>query len=217
MISIVIPARNEEAHIEQCLKSLKSQNYQGDYEVLVVDNDSKDKTSDIARSCGANVVNCPKVGTMHARQSGAIAARGDIVIQADADTVYPADWLSKINEHFKQQPELAGLTGAYHYLEPRYWSNTEYTLRAASNSIWLFIFNQPIFVSGANFAFRRDAFVKAGGYEINSLYPDQWGISNRISKVGKVIYDKNIVVFTSIRRVEKPFAVLLFDTLKNFN
>lgn len=216
MISIVIPARNEESHLAKCLNSLKSQNYRGDYEIVVVDNDSSDHTPEIARNFNAKVVNCPKVGVTYARQSGAVAARGNIVIQADADTTYPSDWLSKISAHFEELPELAGLTGAYRYLEPRYWASTEYSLRAAANALWLFIFNKPIFVSGANFAFRRDAFLKAGGYEISSLSSDQWGISNRISKVGKVIYDQNIVAFTSNRRVEKPFAVLLFETMKNF-
>ena len=49
VISIVIPAYNEERYLAKCLKSLKEQDYQGQYEIIVVDNGSDDSTSQVAR------------------------------------------------------------------------------------------------------------------------------------------------------------------------
>lgn len=216
MISIVVPARNEENNISRCIESLKGQEYKDSFEIIVVNNGSEDRTAEIARTCGAKVVNCAVIGIVDARQTGAVAASGDIVIQADADTIYPSDWLTGMVGVFISRPEIVAVTGAYRYLEPRYWAPTEYALRNACNRLFLFLFNKPIFVSGANFAFRREAFIRAAGYERTSLYPDQWGISYRLSKIGKVIYDRNIVAYTSVRRVEKPLVVLLYDTMRNF-
>ena len=132
MISIVVPARNEEKHIANCIESLKKQEYDGDYEIVVVDNDSNDNTSSIASCCGAKVVFCPVVGIVDARQVGVVAAGGNIIVQVDADTTYPSDWLSRIASSFKVHPEIVAITGAYQYLEPRYWATTEYFLRNAT-------------------------------------------------------------------------------------
>jgi len=65
-------------------------------------------------------------------------------------------------------------------------------------------FGRPLFISGANFAFRREAFLKANGYDAHSLYPDQWGISYQLSRIGKVSYNKTLAVLTSARRVQEP-------------
>jgi glycosyltransferase involved in cell wall biosynthesis len=55
MISIVIPALNEEQFLPECLESLNGQEYCGDYEITVVDNSSTDDTSKVAREFGAKV------------------------------------------------------------------------------------------------------------------------------------------------------------------
>ncbi len=101
MISVVIPALNEESSLPDCLESLKNQDYKGEYEIIVADNGSTDNTAGIAKGFGAEVVFCrDKKSVFSARQAGANAARGDIIAQADADTVYPRDWLAKIANHF---------------------------------------------------------------------------------------------------------------------
>ena len=70
-------------------------------------------------------------------------------------------------------------------------------------------------ISGANFAFRRAAFIKSGGYDPKSLYPDQWGIARRLSRFGRIGYDHNLVVKTSARRVAKPLWIIVLEICRN--
>ncbi|HWJ77624.1 MAG TPA: glycosyltransferase family A protein [Niallia sp.] len=88
MISIIIPARNEERTIENLLSSLKNQQYPH-YEVIVVDDESIDKTAEVAKCYGAKVIHQGKKkwkGKSAACWNGAKVARGDLFLFLDADT-----------------------------------------------------------------------------------------------------------------------------------
>ncbi|MBI4180530.1 MAG: glycosyltransferase [Chloroflexi bacterium] len=215
MISVVIPALNEEKFLPECLESLKNQDYQGDYEIIVVDNGSVDNTSKVASKCGAKVFSCSKRGVAYARQTGAYKASGDIIVQADADTTYPRNWLKRIANHFSSHPESVALAGAYVYKDPLRWSKFEYFMRHLTNIAGRLFLGKAVLVSGANFAFRREAFLKVNGYEANSLFPDQWGISRRLSRVGSISYDKTLLVTTSARRIQKPLCFILIGMVLN--
>jgi len=215
MISVVIPARDEEEFLPQCLESLKHQDYEGDYEIIVVDNGSTDNTGKVAQELGATVVVCPQRGVAYARQAGAYSARGDIIVQADADTIYPTGWLSRIARHFSAHPKSAALAGIYIYKDPPRWAKLEYFLRYLANMAALFVLGNAACISGANFAFRREAFLKVKGYDPHSLYPDQWGIAHRLSRVGKIAYDRRLSVSTSARRIQEPIYVILGKLLLN--
>lgn len=213
MISIVLPAYNEEQFISRCLDSLTRQNYDGAYEIIVVDNGSTDATAAIAGRYNVRLIHCHQRGVVPARQAGAYAARGDIIIQVDADTVYPADWLSRIVKDFQAHPKAAAIAGRYVYTDPPRWAFLEYALRILSNFISILLTRKLIFVSGANFAFRRDAFLRIGGYKADTFSPDQFGIANRLYQLGGIIYDNRLIVSTSSRRVQKPFTVVLGEGL----
>jgi glycosyltransferase involved in cell wall biosynthesis len=93
MISIVIPALNEEKAIARTineipLKELEKMGYK--CEILVVDGGSTDKTREIARRCGARVIVEPRLGYGIAYKTGFANARGDIIITLDGDFSYPA-------------------------------------------------------------------------------------------------------------------------------
>lgn len=217
MISVVIPAFNEEKFFHSCLESLRNQDYEGGYEIIVVDNGSTDGTAQIAVEFGATIVSCPKKGVVYARQAGVEAALGDVIVQADADTIYPRDWVARIERYFALHPESAALAGSYIYNTPPFWARFEYYLRYFLNRLRPLFLGNLAFISGANFAFRREAFLKAGGYNEHSLYPDQWGIAHRLARVGKIFYDRNLTVVTSSRRVEKPVRIILLETLLNLS
>ncbi len=215
MISVVIPAFNEEKFLPRCLDSLLNQDYKGDFEIMVVNNGSTDDTDKVASRYGVRVISCPEKGVIYARQMGASSVSGQIIVQADADTIYPQDWLSRIARHFVSHPESVALAGVYTYNKPPYWAKCEYFLRNVANVLSIFFLGNAACISGANFAFRRQAYLKAGGYGLDSLYPDQWGISHRLSKVGKVSYDRTLSVMTSVRSVESPFFFVLIGFILN--
>jgi peptidoglycan-N-acetylglucosamine deacetylase len=211
MISIIIPALNEQELLPDCLRSLRNQDYQGDYEIILADNGSTDATTAIAVKFGARVVPCAEVKSVfYARQAGADAAKGDIIAQADADTIYPRDWLRRIDEAFASNPKVVSVTGRFVYRNCPWWGKFEYLLRHFGNQIST-IFGRPAVISGATLAFRRSAFQSAGGYKGLVYAADQLGICRRLSKLGKVIYDHDLCVKTSSRAVQKPVYVIIMD------
>jgi peptidoglycan-N-acetylglucosamine deacetylase len=215
MISIVVPALNEEKMLPACLESLKKQNSKVEYEIVVVDNGSTDNTVQVAKNNGVRVISCPQKGVAFARQAGAEAAKGEIIIQVDADTIYPDTWLAKIAVKFTNRKKAVAIAGRYVYDVPTGWSPMETFYRSSLNRLGLLLLGFPVAVSGANFAFRKEAFLKAGGYDAKSLYPDQWGIARRLHKYGRIYYVHDIIVKTSTRRIAKPWYVILYEIMRN--
>src|SRR5258706_172410 len=91
--SIVVPCYNEAGFIADTLNSLRDQTFTGSYEVIAVDNTCTDEPADIARALGVRVVRENNPGVCWARQKGTEESAGEIVISADADTLYAPDWL----------------------------------------------------------------------------------------------------------------------------
>jgi glycosyltransferase involved in cell wall biosynthesis len=92
LVSVVIPCLNEEANIETCVKRaldvLADNGLNG--EVVVADNDSEDRSAEIAEAAGARVVHEPRRGYGSAYLAGLAVARGSYIVMADADLTY--DW-----------------------------------------------------------------------------------------------------------------------------
>lgn len=116
-ISVILPTHNEEKKLPACLKSLQEQAYPGRVELLVIDDDSTDKTVAIARFGGAKVFyhrahNC-EIG----RSLGLKKAKGELVLIIDADNLLPSkNWLTKMVQPFLDHPDLVGSqTGWYQY------------------------------------------------------------------------------------------------------
>ncbi len=98
-ISFIIPALNEEAHIGGVLDSIRK-NVQGhlNYEVLVVDNGSRDRTVDIALEKGATCLHAPGCTISFLRNLGASEARYEILVFLDADVYLTKEWGERIVE-----------------------------------------------------------------------------------------------------------------------
>ena len=97
LVSVIVPVRNEEHLIAQCLRSLLDQDYPKDrLEVLVVDNDSTDRSREIIRQFPVQYLFEKKKGASAARNAGARAARGDLLAFTDSDCVVPSHWVSRL-------------------------------------------------------------------------------------------------------------------------
>ncbi len=97
MISVIIPAYNEEKYLEKTLQSLKRQTFK-EFETIVVCNGCTDKTESIARKYGCRVVNIKDKGVSKARNKGAKAANNKKLVFLDADTGVSDDTLEKISK-----------------------------------------------------------------------------------------------------------------------
>ena len=157
-ISVVVPAYNEEKYVANCLQSLANQTFpKNSHEIIVVDNNSADKTRKIAEEFGARVIGCQVQGVAAARAAGVEAAYGEIIAGTDADTQVPPEWLAKIATHFQEDSNLVGLTGPTYLNDTgRLFSKFSFLSFDAFQKI-NFAAGKPTF-SGFNFAVRKDAY-----------------------------------------------------------
>jgi glycosyltransferase involved in cell wall biosynthesis len=101
MISLIIPTFNEEKYLPFLLESIKKQDFEGDFEVIVSDNNSTDKTLKIAKDFDCKITEGGS--PPEARNKGAKQAKRNILLFIDADIVLPEDFLSKSLSEFKEK------------------------------------------------------------------------------------------------------------------
>jgi glycosyltransferase involved in cell wall biosynthesis len=99
-VSIIIPTLNEEATLPKLLDSIRVQNFD-DYEIVVADAHSKDRTREIAQSYGCKVVDggLPAAG----RNAGAAAARGELLFFLDADVILPPGFIRNVYDEMEDR------------------------------------------------------------------------------------------------------------------
>lgn len=199
-ISVVIPAYNEEDWIELPLKSLANQNFEGKYEIVVVDNASTDDTSKIAKDFGVKVVEESQKGYTRACQTGFDAAKYPIIAVTDADTIVSQNWLKVISNTFSQ-PKVIGAYGPITFHDANGYLNWlakyGFTAFLRINSI----LGKPHF-DGFNMAVSKEAFKEVGGFNLSMKSASDVDLSQRLKNHGKIVYNKDMTVKTSARRLE---------------
>lgn len=115
-VSLVIPAYNEERYLRACLDAIARQTVRP-LEVIVVDNNSTDRTAAIARAYPfVRLIAEPRQGVGFARTAGFNAARGEIIGRLDADVLLPADWVERVSAFYAQPgTSLIVLSGHLHF------------------------------------------------------------------------------------------------------
>ncbi len=200
MISVIIPAFNEEAYIAGVLESLTEQTFK-DFEVIVVDKESTDRTRDIAAKYGKVIIE-KREGIGLARNTGVQAAKGKIIFFTNADTKLAKNALGVHAKAFKNK-KLVAASGPLVPLEET-TAFIRFGYRFAS--VWLaklsFALGQPA-IAGSNFAVRKDAFRKVGGFDTALETYEDLDLTLRLRKTGEIAYLNDAVVATSTRRIRK--------------
>ena len=182
-VSIIIPALNEEKMIGRCLDSLTRLAFARDrFEVLVVDNGSRDKTLAVVESfkdrLNLKVLQHASVRISALRNLGARAATGDILAFLDADCLAPADWLDRI--FAMALADGAGVLGA-HYLLPEdssWVGRTWHTYQEAPKS------GEVSHVPAGDLIMRREDFLKLGGFDETIQTNEDYELCERARKAG---------------------------------
>ncbi len=201
-ISVVIPAYNEELYLPFCLDALNKQSYPRDkFEIIVVDNNSHDKTAAIAKNANAIVITEKKQGHVFSLNTGMQKAKGEIIASTDADTCVDKDWLTIIERVFENK-DVVAVTGIA-------WYNSKSKIKRNLGKYYNYIYFKLHFavgkpsLSGPNFAVRKDAFYKVKGLDTRYRIFSDAELGLRIKSVGKVIFSKDLSVMSSPRRWKK--------------
>lgn len=210
-IAVVIPAYNEELLLPRTLAglnlALESIPPTLAVSVILVDNDSTDATPEIAKHFGVEVVNEPRKNVGYARQTGleATPLSAKFILTTDADTLISKKWITK-HWQLLQQPDTVFTYGSIRFLP-----DANLTLK---QSIALFVYTIAAEVmhtaknkagiwiaGGANSGYKKEAALRAGGYDVSLAKGEDTDLMTRIAQYGRVIKVKNATVYTSARRI----------------
>lgn len=221
IFSITIPARNEETQITRTVNAVLAAvaHYEktsletldlhtSRCEVIIVDNQSSDRTAARARACGrgVQVIGCERLKAPCARNRGARRAGGDILVFVDADTLIPENSLGRIEAHVRAGHYAAGIF-AYASREPglraclwwRFWNCVRRLPIARAKAMPAFMFCT------------RETFDRFGPFDEQVVIGEEWPILAGLyhADPGALVYDRRLVARSSSRRMAaQPFGYL---------
>lgn len=230
-ISIIIPTKNEEKSLFYLLGDIKKQNWINgsktlDYEVIVADANSEDKTRFIAKKNNAKIVEggLPGVG----RNNGAKIARGEIIFTIDADIRIKNRnfFVSAYDEFNKRRLDCASVDN-----NPMISQSLPLLKKEAIKIIFEFsnifmrlvqYFHNPR-ATGTCMMFKKETFLKIGGFNEETYFGEDSEIAKKIVKKGYSfgVLNKNLFIETEIRRVLKKGIIkycldaIILDTYRN--
>jgi len=180
-LSVIIPVRNEVGGIGKCVDSILDQDYEGEFNITIIDDHSTDSTAELVKQKYELVprVRLMKLSELPAHNSGKKAAlsagiaeaKGEIIVTTDGDCVYSQSWLTTLIRCFSEDvqivtgpvvnPEGTNMLGGFQVLD----------LLALIMATVAGIRSRIYFLgNGANLAFRKRAFDKVDGYIGNEAY-----------------------------------------------
>lgn len=176
MLSIIIPAKNEQDYLPLLLQSIKKQSF-SDYEIIIADAGSKDKTLEIAKSYGCVITKggLPATG----RNNGAKVARGEILFFLDADTVLPANFLkNSLHEFADRHLDIASFKLIF-----KNQKNKAFFLDKMYNEM-IVILEKTLPFSVMGTLIKRDFFEKLHGYNEKLTLSEDADFGRRAVKLG---------------------------------
>lgn len=171
LISIIVPCLNEAQNIGKVISGIKK-NINSDFEVIVVDNNSQDKTAEIARSKGVKLIKENKKGKGIAIMKGVSVAKGNFLVFIDGDGSYYPEFISKIiNKLIKSESDI--VYGSRFLKESKAKISS---FRLFGNKFFSFLgfllYNQRVDFLTGFFAIKKDKFFKlkleSTGFEIET-------------------------------------------------
>lgn len=178
LVSVIITTRNEEDVVEELLKSISAQTY-NHIEVLVVDNHSTDRTASIARKHTKHVYQKgPERSTQ--RNYGARKSTGTYVMFLDADMRLSPTVIYEAVTLCRQHQSVAAVIVPEISVGSRFWEK----IKAYERSFYCLESGEEY--EAARF-FRRNVFMKAGGFDETIIGPEDWDLPKTIRKKGYAI------------------------------
>jgi glycosyltransferase involved in cell wall biosynthesis len=194
MISVIIPAHNEEGYLEATLDALQRQNY-GWFEIIIVANGCSDRTAQIARGRCQRLIVLSQKNLGIARNLGARMARGEVLVFLDADTILEPMALRRIAEDFTKEHAAGTVRG-----QPDGQRLAYRLIYALKNFIHRWSFHPGS--SGVILCW-KEHFVRSGGFDEGLEVRENSELMKRLKRFGKYKYIPDITATTSMRRYEQ--------------
>lgn len=208
-ISVVVPTYQEENGIEAFLRQFERQTLpRSEFEIVIVDGGSRDRTREIAAPLADRVIVQTSPGIGGARNDGVASSRAELIATTDADCCLPPDWLERIEADFRD-PEVVAVCGPDGPRDGGIKARFYYVL--LRGTIRFAALAGLYATGGTNSAFRRKALQEIGGYR-NLPHSDDIDVGWRIRKKGRIVYDPQLYVGLSTRRLEKNGYLRTFFT-----
>lgn len=168
-VSIVIPAYNEQENILRALSSIASTVSNYKIEVIVVDNNSTDRTKELVLLSGARYLFEQKRGVKNARNRGLNAAKGRYIINADADTVYSPHWVNSLIDPLESNSNIAVTHGKFAFIPENGYGRVGFYLYEMIGDVYKkaqgIMKDKAMYVYGCSSAYRKEQGLLVDGYE----------------------------------------------------
>jgi len=208
-ISIVIPVYNEASQLRACLDAIAAQTVRP-LEVIVVDNNSTDTTSQVAaRYAFVRLLREKKQGVVHARNCGFNAAQGDIIGRIDADTHLSPEWVANVLRLF-HDPALAAVCGSVYYHDLFLGGKTSRALELFFRQWLANRLGDEVFLSGHNMALRRSAWlsIRPDVCNVGGIHED-YDLAIHLQQANlQVRFERRIIAGISIRRFTANYRAI---------
>lgn len=179
--SFIIPAYNEEALIGRTIDTLResASHLKGAFEIVVANDDSTDRTAEIAREKGAHIIDVKRRQIAAVRNAGASIATGEILVFVDADTLVPKETLMAVEKACEDKRIVAGGAHMQFDVNPQFWG------RVGVAVFTFFYFTVARWAAGGFLFVRRDALAKGGGWDERYFAGEEIHLSRALKKIGK--------------------------------
>lgn len=198
LVSVVVTTLNNEATLERCLISISNQSYKN-FEIIVVDRHSTDKTKEIAKKYTSLVFDKEPERSAQ-RNFGVNKSRGEFILIIDSDMELTSDVISDCLSKTKSV-EVGGVVIPEESVGTGFWSKCKSLERSYYQGVdWM---------EAARF-YRKKLYDKVGGFDENLISGEDWDLSQRIRQVSKLARASSLIYhdegrITLLRLVQKKF------------
>jgi glycosyltransferase involved in cell wall biosynthesis len=188
--SIIIPAKNEEKYLAGCLDSINAINYPKDlFEIIVVDNGSTDRTVDIANNKCARLFFQPNLTISGLRNFGASQAQGRVLAFLDADCAVSENWLTDAAAYLGRSG-IAAFGSAPVLPDHATWVQRAWQLVRKKRNV----VQEVQWLESMNLFVPAEVFHALGGFNEELITCEDYELSTRLKKKGKIVSDQKILV-----------------------